>query len=263
MRMLLFVAVVFGASGCATLPNGQRWGEDATFRPGWRQLKESAGAAVRDPWVWVPLAGAALLQIDDWDRRTARWARAHTPIFGSQRSAENWSDHLRSASAYVHYATIVATPGGDAPIEWLLAKTRGALVQAAAVSLTSFSTNQLKSSVDRERPNGLSRQSFPSGHTSSSAVHTRLASRNLDTIDMPQAVRTSFDVGLHVLTIGTSWSRIEAGWHHPGDTLVGMALGYFTASFINDAFLGLDSNRVTIALVPAERGYVLQWAVRF
>ncbi|HJY41230.1 MAG TPA: hypothetical protein VJ303_08340, partial [Steroidobacteraceae bacterium] len=141
-------------------------------------MRTAAVDAARDPWVWAPLAGAAVLQIDDLDRRTADWAREHTPVFGSQRNAENWSDDLRTASALAHYATIVATPGGDEFGEWVANKARGTLVDVAAVSATVAITRSLKMSVGRTRPNGEDDESFPSGHTSSSAVHTRLASRN-------------------------------------------------------------------------------------
>jgi len=213
--------------------------------------------------VWAPLAGAALFQIDDWDHRTADWAQDHTPIFGSQRAAEDWSDDLRTASALVHYATIAATPSGDSPSEWFLNKTRGTLVHVAAVSSTVFVTRSLKTSADRERPNGEGTESFPSGHTSASAVHTRLASRNLQSIDMHKGTRTSLDVGLYALTIGTSWSRIEAGWHYPSDTLFGMALGNFLASFFNDAFLGLEHEGANVGFAPIERGASLQFNVRF
>jgi hypothetical protein len=250
-------------TGCTSLPSGRNWGQDATFTPGWDRIQASAASAARDPWVWAPLAGAALVQIDDWDSRTAQWAQEHTPVFGSQRSAEHWSDDLRTASVIAHYATIAATPSGDTTREWFINKTKGTLVHAAAVSSTVLVTRALKTSVDRERPNGQGGESFPSGHTSASAVHTRLASRNLQLIEMNTATRTSLNVGLYALTIGTSWSRIEAGWHYPSDTLVGMALGNFLASFVNDAFLGIDEADSQIALAPNQGGAMLQWSVRF
>jgi hypothetical protein len=53
-------------AGCSTLPNGQRWGEDASF-PGWEKIKTSAWKAARDPQTWVPLAGALVLSIGDLD----------------------------------------------------------------------------------------------------------------------------------------------------------------------------------------------------
>jgi membrane-associated phospholipid phosphatase len=161
--------------------------------------------------------------------------------------------------------TLLATPSGDTPREWFSNKTKGALVHIAAVSSTVAVTRGLKTTIDRKRPNGLGGESFPSGHASSSAVHTRLASRNLRSIEMSDAARTSLDVGLYALTIGTSWARIEAGWHYPSDTLFGMALGNFFASFLNDAFLGLDESSPQLAFAPSRdgKGMMLQLSARF
>jgi membrane-associated phospholipid phosphatase len=249
--------------GCTTLPEGRGWGADATVRPGWQKVREAASNAARDPWVWAPLLGAAAFQIDDWDRRTADWARERTPLFGSTRNAKRWSDDLRNASSVVHYATLAAVPSGPEPREWLLNKTRGTLVHVAAVSSTVFLTRLGKTSFDRERPNASDRESFPSGHTSSSAVHTRLASRNLQSLDLSASTRRALDGGLYALTIGTSWSRVEAGFHFPSDTLVGMALGNFMASFFNDAFLGLADPNASLALSSLPEGVQLQWRIAF
>lgn len=262
-RRVYLLLLALTLAGCGTLPTGRGWGEDATWRPGWERVRTSAAHAARDPWVWAPLAGAAVLQIDDLDRRTADWAREHTPIFGSQRNAENWSDDLRTASVVAHYATILATPSGDDFGEWLANKARGTLVDAAAVSATVAVTRSLKTTIGRTRPNGADDESFPSGHSSASAVHTRLASRNLRAIDMPAGARRTLDIGLYALTIGTSWSRIEAGWHFPADTLVGMALGNFMASFVNDAFLGLDPGSASLSVAATPDGAILQWRTRW
>jgi membrane-associated phospholipid phosphatase len=262
MRCLMILALLI-CTGCGTLPDGRRWGQDATFTPGFERIKESAANAARDPWVWAPLVGAAVFQVDDWDRRTADWAQGRTPVFGSQRSAEDWSDHLRTASVLAHYATLAATPSGATPSEWFVDKARGTLVHVAAVSGTVLVTRGLKTTVDRYRPNGLGTESFPSGHTSTSAVHTRLASRNLESIEMAPTARASLDVGLYALTVGTSWARIEAGWHYPSDTLVGMALGNFIASFVNDAFLGLERDSPGLAVAPIERGAMLHLSIGF
>jgi len=257
------VGVFITLCGCATLPNGRGWGEDATVAPGWERVTHAAENAAKDPWVWGPLIGAAVFQIDDWDRRTADWAREHTPVFGSQRNAEDWSDDLRTASSVAHYITVVATPGGEDAGDWLLNKTKGALVGVAAVSATTAITRHLKRAVDRERPNGLAGESFPSGHTSSSAVHTRLASRNLEAIQMSDATRFTLNAGLTAMTLGTSWARIEAGWHYPSDILFSMALGNFLASFLNDAFLGLTTTRSALRLSASHASAMLQWHMRF
>src|SRR5262249_10232974 len=54
-------------AGCASLPNGSNWGEDATVQPGWQRAGRAALAAVEAPGFWLPLAGAAVLQINNWD----------------------------------------------------------------------------------------------------------------------------------------------------------------------------------------------------
>lgn len=262
-RIALMVAPLIVLCGCGTLQNGRGWGEDATWRPGWERVQVAAVTAARDPWVWGPLIGAAAFQIDDWDRRTSDWAREQTPVFGSQRNAQDWSDDLRSVSVFVHYATLMATPSGADPGDWIMNKAKGTLVSVAAVSSTVLVTNSLKQAFDRERPNAAAGESFPSGHTSSSAVHTRLASRNLQSIEMGDGARRALDAGLVALTLGTSWARIEAGWHYPSDTLFSMALGNFIAAFMNDAFLGLQADAAGVAVTATGDGAVLQWRRRF
>jgi hypothetical protein len=75
--------------------------------------------------------------------------------------------------------------------------------------------------------------------------------------------RFACDVGLYALTIGTSWARIEAGYHFPSDTLFAMALGNFIASFVNDAFMGLDPAAGAFAVSASHDGAVVQWSRRF
>jgi membrane-associated phospholipid phosphatase len=94
-------------------------------------------------------------------------------------------------------------------------------------------------------------------------VHTRLASRNLQSLNIAASTRQVLDGGLYALTIGTSWSRIEAGFHFPADTLVGMALGNFMASFFNDAFLGLQDPSAALTVSTLPDGAQLQWRVAF
>lgn len=249
-------------SACGTLPSGGTWGDSATIRPGWARVGQAARDAASDPWVWAPLATAAVLQVDDLDRRTSDWAREHTPIFGSQKSAEGWSDDLRSTSVAVALVTLVATPGGDDAGQWLISKAKGGAVEVAAVAATSAATVALKGATDRERPNGADNESFPSGHSSSAAVHGQLAKINLESISMSPGLRLTADIGIDAVTLGTAWARVEAGWHYPSDTLVGMALGTFVASFATRAFLP-ETSKGSLALAATDGGGLLQWNVRF
>lgn len=215
--------------------------------------------AIRDPWVWTPLLGAAALQIDDWDRRTASWASEHTPVFGSRRGAAEWSEDLLDATAVAHYASMLATPSGDEPRGWLASKARGVLVSMAAIGGTRFVTDQISESLDRAEPDG-GYAVAPSEHASTAAAHARLAVRNLRVMNISAASERSLGVGMHALAIGVSWSRVEAGQSELADVLIGLALGHFIAAFVNDAFLGVDA---PIALSAADDGATLELHLSF
>jgi hypothetical protein len=144
------VLAIFGSSGCATLPDWPVWGEGATLTPGWERVRASAINAAKDPYVWVPLAGAAVFQIDDWDREVADWARRERPLFGSQQNAESWSDDLRSASSVAYAVNVLLTPSGEQVDEWVLNKAKGLAVGLSARAATSWVTRELKHGVDRE-----------------------------------------------------------------------------------------------------------------
>lgn len=262
--VMIIALCISGASvcGCTTLPSGEGWGHNATISPGWKRVRDAASEAATDPWVWVPLAGAAAFQIDHSDRRASNWARDHTPVFGSQKNAQDWSDTLRSVTVLAQLGTLTATPSGSDTTEWLFNKVKGALVEIAAIEATNVSTSQLKSTVGRERPNDVDDESFPSGHSSSAAVHSELAIINLDSIEMDPRLRTAADFGLRAVAIGTQWARIESGWHYPSDTLAGMALGNFFGSFFSHAFLNEETSQ-SVSLMTTDRGAFLSWEQRF
>jgi hypothetical protein len=122
---LLLLAACSATSGCVSLPDGTRWGAAATLTPGWNHVGQSALDAAKSPWVWAPLAGAAVLQVGAWDEDLSVWARDETPLFGSESSAEDWGDGLRNAAVAGYAASVLATPGGVLDGDWLAAKARG------------------------------------------------------------------------------------------------------------------------------------------
>lgn len=255
------VTMVLSLAGCATLPNGQRWGGDVTITPGWARVRAAAVQAATDPWVWAPLAGAAALQVDNFDHRISRWGRTQDPIFGSEANATLWSDRLRSASVGVDIATVLFTPSGDVGEAWVLDKAKGYLVNLAAATTAIESTTLLQHIAQRERPNGANDHSFPSDHTAASSVYTRLATLNLQEIPMSGDTRDALDVGMHALSFATAWARVEGGWHYPSDTLAGMAIGNFCAEFFTDSFMGLDATRERFAFSPLPGGGAITFAV--
>jgi len=257
-RLLALLAVLLSA-GCASLPDGNPWGENATYRPGWERVRLSALDAARDPRVWIPAVGAAVLQIDDMDERISDWAVEHTPVFGSPQNADDWSEGLRTASILAYHASVLAMPAGKG----FENRAKGYLVGMSAVAATGLVTQQLKTSVDRRRPDGTGDDSFPSGHASITAAFTRLTSRNLRWIETGDRTRHAFDLGLDGLTIATAWARVESGEHFPADTLFGMALGNFLAAVVNDAFLGTADRGSGLQLAVTADGAAVSWHVRF
>jgi membrane-associated phospholipid phosphatase len=262
-RWLAAVAGIVTATACSTMPDGSRWGEHARLDVGWGRVGEAALQAATSPWVWGPLAGAAVLQVDHWDEHASSWATEHTPVFGSVNQAKNWSDYLEATSAVAYVASVVATPGGNLDADWWLAKARGGLVGLGAIGAASLATEGLKSVVTRERPDGNAR-SFPSGHATFAGAADTLTVRNLQSIELGEPARSALTVGVDALTFATGWARVEAGAHYPSDVLVGMSIGNFFGRMFSDAFLNDGvSERLALAFAPAPGGGQLTWAWRF
>ncbi len=255
----------FALGGCATTGDGPHWGSDTTAAPGWSRLRDAAVSAATDPRVWVPLAGAAALQIGNADREISDWARDHNPVFGSARKAEDWSDRLRVASAVAYAGTVLATPGSDESGAWFADKTRGVLGGIGAVALTSGTVIALKNTTGRERPDGSDDESMPSGHVATTAALNQLSRRNLQSVDLSSGTRLALNLGLDGLTLATAWARVEAGAHYPSDTLVSMAISHFIGMTVNDAFIAPRfGERVALGFTPLRgEGAVLTWSYAF
>ena len=264
LRTFMLFAACCAATACGTLPDGTRWGASATLAPGWQHVGESARDAMKSPWVWGPLAGAAVMQVDSWDEDVSEWARDETPVFGSTNSAQDWSDGLRNAAVAGYAVSVLATPSGPIDGDWLAAKARGAAVGLGAFAVTAGITEGLKAATSRERPNGIDEKSLPSGHAANAAVFNTLTAHNLQSIEMGSRLRTSLEVGAGAVTAGTAWARVESGDHYPSDVLVGIALGNFMGAVFTKAFLGVEpGSRLAFSAEPTRGGALLHWEMRF
>ena len=182
--------------GCSSLP-------PATAGAKTRRGGRAGSAFARRPPMQraIPGSGRRWPGLPHSDRRPGSahgglGARAHTHLrlAGQRRGLERRSADCLSPGSL---RNILATPSGGDFGEWMTNKARGTLVDVAAVSATVAITRSLKTAVGRTRPNGQDDESFPSGHTSSSAVHTRLASRNLRSIEVSAGARRTLDIGLY------------------------------------------------------------------
>ena len=250
------VVLVTLLTGCGTLPNNQRWGEDVSIGS-WERIKTAAWNAARDPETWVPVAGALVLSIGDLDEDLSDWAVRETPLFGSESSAQDASDDLRTALAAATVISALATPSGPEPGAWLTSNLKGMLVEGAAVGINGSITNALKDATNRERPESRSDNSFPSLHSSEAYSYATLTARNIDSLDLPPGTRKVLRISAKTLAAGTAWARVEGRRHYPTDVLAGAALGHFISAVIHDSFMGLDESAYVTAQLDGSDGGML------
>ncbi len=248
-------------SGCATLPDGRRWGEDAALFPGWARVRRAAARAAASPATWAPLAGAAVLQVERMDERISDWASDRTPVFGSTEGAEKAGDVIRDTMDAALLASFLATPSGGEPGSWAAAKVKGGAVEAAALLFADTTVDILKRSTGRTRPNHSNRRSFPSRHSAAVSLDSTLIYQNVRCMDHPEAGETVIGVGLAGISALGAWSRVERKAHYPSDVLAGIGLGHFLGRFFLDAFLGLEAENVIIDVDPEDGGvaFGLRW----
>jgi hypothetical protein len=236
------------------MSGGRRWGQDATLTPGWGRVGRAAWNAAAAPETWIPAAGALAFQFGNADRNVVDWAAENTPVYGSQRNADEMSDHLKHASQTIWIVSGLAAPSGDEFSEWTLNKARGFAVQMSSGILLRETVSYVKNASERIRPNGGA-QSFPSAHAAGAAHYNAMTLKNLETLELPAAARTGARVGLDALTAATAWARVEANQHYPSDVLAAMALGHFFGAFFTDAFIGLsEPQEFMILFVPPVDG---------
>jgi hypothetical protein len=257
---LLFLGLAMPL-GCGTLANGRGWGQDATLFPGWGKVGKAALNAAISPGTWVPATGALIFQIDGWDTRVSNWASKRTPIFGSQSQAESLSDCLAHTSEAAYALTLLATPSGDNFNDWICNKIKGAMVGLACAGMSEGITRGLQEATHRRRPNKQNYLSFPSTHSCNTSTFNTLASKNINYVSIPPRAAFASQVILYLVTTSTAWARVEAKEHYPSDVLVGMALGNFIGSFMNDAFLGLGTKNFFLTCEPSKKGVAvgLHW----
>jgi membrane-associated phospholipid phosphatase len=256
IRTSCIVLLAIQISGCNTLPNGHRWGEDVAF-PDWERIKTVTWNAAWDPETWVPLAGAMVLSVGDLDEDLSDWATRETPLFGSESSAKDASDNLRTALAAATIVSLLSTPSGPNAPEWMTSKFKGALVEASAFGVTGGLTNALKDVTDRERPNKQSDNSFPSLHASEAYSYATLTARNINALNLSPESQKMLRISAKTMAAATAWARIEANKHYPTDVLAGAALGHFVTTVIHDSFMGLDDSVHVGVILDSNDGGIL------
>jgi len=256
-RSLLIVIIVLTITGvqfgCGTMPNGRRWGKDATYSPGWERIGQAARNAALAPETWLPAAGAVACIAARADHNVSNYAAEHSPVFGSRDNANQASNYLLNATEIAWIASGLATPSGTGTEEWGTAKMKGLGVEGGAGAVTLGTVDILKLTTHRTRPDSSNTESFPSGHSTGAAYFSTLASRHIEALSWSSGATTASQIGLGAITAATAWARIEADQHYPSDVLAGVALGHFFGAFAAEAFLGLDNPHHAMFIVEPLR----------
>jgi membrane-associated phospholipid phosphatase len=226
-----------GLGGCTAARHEERWGAGVTASSSWRQLGDAIRGAATEAPIWLPMAGAVLLQVGDADRRASAWLRRHAPLGGSSERAGRISDYSRDLAGIGYWITAAVSRSGVDARSWATDKGKGIAVGLTAGIATDLTTAILKDVTNRSRPDGTDRRSMPSGHASLAAVHARLAARNLRYVPVDRRIRTVAEALLYATTLACAWSRVEAGKHYPSDTLVGTGIGFFLADLFDRVFV--------------------------
>ncbi len=208
------------------------------------RMRTSAVESVKDPNVWVPLAGGALMMVDNIDNRIARSAAEESRLFSDPQGSSN---DIADLSALLYLVTLI----GDRDASWA---TRATRVGKDFVSLGSALalTEGLKNVTQRERPQDDNNESFPSGHATRLGGLTYLTRRNLEQLELARGLNVGAQVAAYGLAASGAWARVEAGKHHPSDVLFGYALGHFTTEWVRRVFF--QSDRVAITYRPMQTG---------
>lgn len=255
---LAILALAPFVTGCATVGAARPWAEQATLAPGGASLGQAIVRTAKAPQTWAPIAAAALLQIDHLDARAARWAAAETPLFHSNASADDASDVFANAAVAAWGVSMLAVPSGTDAGAWMANKTKGGLLDVAAVIGAQGMSGVLKVTVDRKRPDGSDHKSFPSGHATRASVSGTLAERNLRAAYGDGAAARATGIGTFALAAACAWSRVEAGRHYPADVLAGYALGHLVGAIVNDAFVTPAAPvSVRVSLGPGKGGAIV------
>lgn len=229
---LLFFSFVLLSTACSTLNKSSPSGIQTTQR-------SAFSTAALHSHTWQPLAAAALIAATGSDHSISDWAAEHTPVYGSQSTAQDASDFLRATLATTALATSVVAPG---PESILMAEGAKNVALAATAAITSGKlTHALKDETGRTRPHGVGDQSFPSSHTSAASTYAAIATYRVNEFAISEGARKAWNFGFRALAAATGWARVEANSHYPTDVLVGYALGNFTAVWLHEIFLGPQS----------------------
>jgi hypothetical protein len=155
--------------------------------------------------------------IAPWDHDISRHARDSSHAFGDATLAT-----LLAGTAAV--GVFAPGEGRDG------AEERWTIAEAFALDLAT--TEALKAATRRKRPDGSSKDSFASAHTSLAFTAATLIDRNSG---------HALGIPAYALAVATGVARVESRRHFPSDVCAGAAIGALSAGLVDSLHFGGDT----------------------
>ena len=259
--VLVFCFFMASVSGCHSVTSPY---QPPVGRVDSETLWRSARGAFWDPQTLLPLTGAVLFSLGDFDEKGSIWAQKHRPLFKTRARANRASDDYLAVLVGEALVTALVRPAEVTAEAWSRRKARHLAAEGIAVGTTYAAIQGLKEGIGRTGPDGWKDTAMPSGHASGAFLFSTLSNRNLDALCQNRSLRVPLQVSNIALAAGVGWARVEGGHHFPSDVLAGAALGHFMAAFMHDVFLGRPSeSTVALAFNPSTEGGAVTVGIRF
>ena len=227
-----------------------------TTLPSMELLAVSAKSAAAEPATWVPLTAAVVIGLSGADNNISDWASDETPVFGSQRSAGDFSDYMRNSLVAGAVLSSIFAPDSDEHDGF---PTRRVLTNALAFGAVASIVETGKRTVKRERPNERDDRSFPSGHSATSFTSARLIEQNLNETLKKPWLRKTIKAGTYSSAAAVAWARVEANEHHPVDVLFSAALSNFV---VKSVYKSINSEGLSaaqpVAIEAGRKGFAIK-----
>jgi len=261
-RLILIGLALLNLSSCGTL-GGQRWGASAFQDINMAHIQKVALTSLNSPQVYLSAGLAAVLAISNQDKKIQSWAVRRNPLFDNAPNATKLSDILHTLIGVETFATGLLTPSGKGNKQWIYAKAKGMGAEFVAWQTTLGMTLFLKKITKRHRPNNFDRESFPSGHSSSSFALANLSNQNIKAFKLSPPMTVGLQGANTLLASTVAWARVEGNNHFPVDILVGASLGHFISNFVFYMLMGPNYSQSIVSLGPIDDGYKLSYQQTF
>ncbi len=139
--------------------------------------------AAKDPMTWGNLAGAAILQVGNLDKKISDHAIKKTPVFGSKDKAVDMSTELKKYTGLSMQLSILLVDEGEGSWgRYLGRKTVRFLGNNLSGQFANAVAHELQPAFHRTRPDG-SANGFPSCHSTTVFSDSWFARKKLFTIE--------------------------------------------------------------------------------